>query len=65
MVDDLTTTTPSEILRILIFGAHPDDCDLRAGGTACKYARLGHQVRLVSLTNGDAGHYAMGGAPLA
>jgi len=52
-------------LRVLIFGAHPDDCDIRAGGTACLYARHGHQVRMVSLTNGDAGHYAIGGAPLA
>jgi LmbE family N-acetylglucosaminyl deacetylase len=52
-------------LRVLIFGAHPDDCDLRAGGIARKYAQLGHRVQMVSLTNGDAGHYAMGGAPLA
>jgi LmbE family N-acetylglucosaminyl deacetylase len=59
------TVDGSEPLRILVFGAHPDDCDLRAGGTAIKYARLGHHVRFVSLTNGDAGHQAMGGAPLA
>lgn len=54
-----------DALRILVFGAHPDDCDLRAGGTACLYARLGHLVRFVSLTNGDAGHHEIGGAPLA
>lgn len=65
MNSDTLGKAGSDVLRILIFGAHPDDCDLRAGGTACKYARLGHRVRLVSLTNGDAGHYAMGGAPLA
>ena len=52
-------------LRILAFGAHPDDCDTRMGGMAIKYARLGHKVKLVSLTNGDTGHFSMGGGVLA
>ena len=52
-------------LRILVFGAHPDDCDAAAGGVAVMYARRGHTVRFVSLTNGDAGHHAMGGVQLA
>ena len=52
-------------LHILMFGAHPDDCDLSAGGTAVRFARAGHRVRMVSLTNGDAGHYAIGGIELA
>jgi LmbE family N-acetylglucosaminyl deacetylase len=52
-------------LRILVFGAHPDDGDVLAGGVAVKWARAGHQVRFVSLTNGDAGHYVQGGAALA
>ncbi len=52
-------------LRVQIFGAHPDDCDIRAGGVATLYARAGHQVQMVSLTNGAAGHHEMGGAPLA
>lgn len=52
-------------LRVLILGAHPDDCDASAGGVAVMYARRGHTVRLVSLTNGDAGHYAIGGVELA
>lgn len=55
----------SDKLRVLIMGAHPDDCDLRAGGVAAKYARAGHTVQMVSLTNGAAGHHEMGGAPLA
>ncbi|MEZ4861072.1 MAG: PIG-L family deacetylase [Caldilineaceae bacterium] len=55
----------SDKLRILIVGAHPDDPDYSAGGTAALYARHGHQVKLVSLTNGDAGHHEQGGAPLA
>ncbi|MEZ4729760.1 MAG: PIG-L family deacetylase [Caldilineaceae bacterium] len=52
-------------LNILIFGAHPDDPDHSAGGVGALYARQGHQVKMVSLTNGDAGHHEEGGAPLA
>jgi LmbE family N-acetylglucosaminyl deacetylase len=52
-------------LGILAIGAHPDDCDFQAGGVAALYARQGHRVRFVSLTNGDAGHHEMGGAALA
>jgi LmbE family N-acetylglucosaminyl deacetylase len=49
----------------LIFGAHPDDADISAGGIATLYSQLGHRVQMVSLTNGDSGHHQMGGAPLA
>ena len=52
-------------LNVVVFGAHPDDCDLRFGGSAMKYRALGHRVRFVSLTNGDTGHHEMGGGPLA
>jgi LmbE family N-acetylglucosaminyl deacetylase len=51
-------------LRVLLFGAHPDDPE-KVGGTMAKFVALGHQVRLVSLTNGNVGHFAMGGGPLA
>jgi LmbE family N-acetylglucosaminyl deacetylase len=54
-----------EKLSILIFGAHPDDCDLKAGGLALKYAGLGHCVKFVSHTNGATGHHAIGGVELA
>jgi len=52
-------------LSILCFGAHPDDCDFRFGGAAMLYRALGHRVTFVSMTNGDTGHYDMGGGPLA
>ncbi|MCE9527442.1 MAG: PIG-L family deacetylase [Planctomycetales bacterium] len=52
-------------LRILVFGAHPDDAEFKAGGTAAKWAKLGHHVKLVSVTNGDIGHWKMAGGPLA
>ncbi|MBI1982609.1 MAG: PIG-L family deacetylase, partial [Acidobacteria bacterium] len=52
-------------LRVIAFGAHPDDCDSRAGGLAAKYAAAGHLVKFVSITNGDAGHHEQGGGMLA
>ncbi len=54
-----------ETLRIIAFGAHPDDCEIRAGGVAIKWAELGHKVKFVSITNGDIGHSIMAGGPLA
>jgi LmbE family N-acetylglucosaminyl deacetylase len=48
-------------LKIIAFGAHPDDCDAKFGGTAALYAKMGHKVKFVSLTNGDAGHQSEGG----
>ncbi len=52
-------------INVLVFGAHPDDCDIKAGGVAALYVQQGHRVKFVSVTNGDAGHHEMGGAPLA
>ncbi len=52
-------------LRVIAFGAHPDDCDIRASGTAAKFAQMGHAVKFVSVTNGDAGHQTEGGGGLA
>jgi LmbE family N-acetylglucosaminyl deacetylase len=54
----------SKPLRILVIGAHPDDPE-SVGGTMAKFIAQGHKVRLVSMTNGNAGHQEIGGAPLA
>jgi N-acetylglucosamine malate deacetylase 1 len=56
------TTTP---LRIIAFGAHPDDSELKASGVAAMWAARGHKVKFVSMTNGDVGHFAQAGGPLA
>jgi LmbE family N-acetylglucosaminyl deacetylase len=61
----MTPDKTSEKLRILAFGAHPDDCEYLAGGITCLYSRLGHQVKLVSLTNGSAGGHEVSGPALA
>src|SRR5215470_7411726 len=51
-------------LRIIVFGAHPDDAEYRGAGVAMKWAKAGHHVKLVSATNGDIGHWQMAGGPL-
>ena len=51
--------------RLLIIGAHPDDADYAAGGTAALYRAAGYTVHMVSLTNGDAGHHEQPGPALA
>ncbi len=50
---------------MIAFGAHPDDCDIRAAGTAALWAKMGIAVKFVSVTNGDAGHQTMHGSALA
>src|SRR5204863_2838318 len=52
-------------VNVLVFGAHPDDPDFKAGGVAYLYGRAGHRVKFVSMTNGDAGHHQIGGVELA
>lgn len=52
-------------LRIIAFGAHPDDAELKVGGVAAMWAAQGHKVKFVAMTNGDIGHFEMAGGPLA
>jgi LmbE family N-acetylglucosaminyl deacetylase len=52
-------------LRLLVIGAHPDDCEFRTGGLATKCRARGDVVKFVSATNGEAGHHQIGGGPLA
>ncbi len=52
-------------IGVLVLGAHPDDCEIRAGGAGALWSDGGHHVKFVSLTNGDIGHWQMAGGPLA
>jgi len=52
-------------LRIIAFGAHPDDAELKASGVAARWAAQGHKVKFVAMTNGDVGHFESAGGPLA
>jgi LmbE family N-acetylglucosaminyl deacetylase len=59
-------TTPEDgKVRVVVFGAHPDDAEIRAGGAAILWSRGGHHVKLVSVTNGDIGHWGQAGGELA
>ncbi len=45
-----------EELRVIMIGAHPDDAEVKGGGTAALWVQAGAKVQLVAVTNGDAGH---------
>ena len=70
--EDVKTTFAGQSIRpddgklgVIVFGAHPDDCEIRAGGAGAMWSELGHHVKFVSMTNGDIGHWGMAGGPLA
>jgi LmbE family N-acetylglucosaminyl deacetylase len=65
MLFAFTCAAQPKPLRIIFIGAHPDDCDIKGGGTAALFVGLGHQVKFLSVTNGDAGHQTQGGGMLA
>ncbi len=58
-------TSDDDPLRVIAIFAHPDDADAKMGGTAAMMADMGHEVKFLSLTNGNAGHHEMGGGVLA
>jgi LmbE family N-acetylglucosaminyl deacetylase len=65
LVGSIQQSDAAEPLRIIGFGAHPDDAEFQMAGTAIKFAKAGHKVKLVSVTNGDIGHWREAGGPLA
>lgn len=52
-------------LRVIAIFAHPDDAESKMGATAAMMAEMGHEIKFLSLTNGDAGHHEKGGGVLA
>jgi len=42
-------------MKILVFGAHPDDVELSVGGIVARHAALGHAVEICDLTAGEMG----------
>lgn len=47
----------SNDIRLLILGAHPDDAEFHAGGLAVRYRNRNRAVRMISVTDGGAGHH--------
>ncbi|WP_136465699.1 PIG-L deacetylase family protein [Flagellimonas onchidii] len=58
-------TKNGKALNILAIGAHPDDCDIRAAGFIKKIESKGHNVKFISLTDGNKGHWRDSGEMLA
>ena len=46
-------------LRVLAVGAHPDDLEIRCGGTLARFAEEGHHVMMCHATNGNKGHISI------
>jgi LmbE family N-acetylglucosaminyl deacetylase len=44
-------------MRMLVLGAHPDDAEFHAGGLITSYLHLRYAVKIISVTNGGAGHH--------
>ncbi len=65
LIANAAESQEKKVFNVIAFGAHPDDCDVMAAGVAAKWTALGHKVRFVSVTNGDAGHQHEGGGALA
>ena len=42
-------------MRILALGCHPDDIEFGCGGTLSKYAKAGHEIYMMVMTQGHAG----------
>lgn len=52
-------------MKILMIGAHPDDCEFRCSGLASMYVKAGHQVRFLSMCDGSGGHMILNRAEIA
>lgn len=46
-------------MRVLMIGAHQDDCEFRCAGLASKLVKKGHTVRFLSMCDGSGGHHIL------
>ncbi len=65
MPDQPVAAAPRRPLSVVAFGAHPDDDDIKVGGSGALWVRRGDRVLFVSVANGDAGHQTQAGGELA
>ena len=43
-------------MRVLAIGCHPDDLEIACYGTLAKYVKIGHEVHVCHVANGNLGH---------
>ena len=43
-------------MRVLAIGCHPDDLEIACYGTLAKYVKMGHEVHVCHVANGNLGH---------
>lgn len=55
----------SEVANVLAIHAHPDDCEILAGGTLSLLAARGHQITIATMTAGDCGSHDLGPEEIA
>lgn len=51
--------------RLMLIMAHPDDAEFSAGGLMTLWHQAGHAIKILCLTNGNAGHHELDRATLA
>ena len=51
--------------RLMLIMAHPDDAEFGAGGLMTYWHRAGHPIKILCLTNGNAGHHQLNRSDLA
>jgi len=64
-VNMLSSEESKDSKRVIIICAHPDDCEITSGGLALLFTAAGHEVKCVSLTNGNKGHQSYNPIELA
>ena len=47
----------ADLFRVMVIGAHPDDCEIKNAGMASKWIADGHAVCFCSVTDGRSGHH--------
>lgn len=52
-------------MKVLAFGAHPDDIELLCAGTLFRFRARGDEVAVAVMCNGDKGHFEIGPEELA
>jgi LmbE family N-acetylglucosaminyl deacetylase len=64
-LSDLERTQTIQAQRLLLIMAHPDDAEFCAGGLMTLWRQAGHQIKILCLTNGNAGHQSLDSQTLA